>query len=88
MERSILDQLERAERRWTIDADGHHVQYGDLLDEAEEELAERGDLFTLEEISERLMEKLDPVLLKSNGDEDKKSVLVADVRGALSEAGL
>ena len=88
MERSILDQLERAERRWTIDDMGHHVQCGDLLDVAEEELAERSGLFTLKEISDLLMEKLDPVLLKSNGDEDKKSVLVADVRGALSEAGL
>ena len=87
---SILDQLERHGRRWTVDEVGHHVQLGDLLDEATDAIREEYGLFSLEAMSERLMEKLEPVLTKTvdGEDLDKKMVAVDDVRAALEAAGL
>lgn len=69
---------------------GCHVQLGDLLDEASEALAESYGLFTMEEVSERLMEKLEPVLTKVSDSEevDKKTCDVKAVRAALEAAGL
>jgi hypothetical protein len=84
----IFDQLERHGRRWTLDADGHHVQFGDLLDEVTDIARNDYDLFTMEEISEGLMAQLDPVLTKNDGESDKKTVDVADVRAAIAAAGL
>lgn len=83
-----LEQLERDGRRWTVDDMGRHVQFGDLLDEAAEALQADYGLFTLEEVSERLMEQLDQHLIRSDGESDRKTVLVADVRDALQKAGL
>ncbi len=87
---SILDQLERHGRRWTVDEMGHHVQLGDLLDEACDAIQEEYGLFSLEAVSERLMEKLEPVLTKvvDGEEQDKKMADVIDVRAALEAAGL
>lgn len=84
----MLEQMERHARRWTVDEMGRHAQFGDLLDEVAEALQADYGLFTLEEVSERLMEQLDQHLLKTSGEEDRKTVPVKDVREALQKAGL
>lgn len=84
MTMDLAEWLERNERRWTTSLDGHAVQYGDLLDEVIDATRHEYDLFSVDDI----MEKLEPVLLKADGESDKKMVAVVNVRKALSAAGL
>lgn len=44
------EQVERLDRRWTVDDSGHHVQFGDLLEDIVDEVAEERNLFSLEAI--------------------------------------
>jgi hypothetical protein len=77
------EQVERHSRRWTTDDMGHHVQFGDLLDEISDEVANDRALFSLETI----MEAIDSVAVASNGN-DRQTVSVSRLRTALGSAGI
>jgi DNA polymerase sigma len=79
----IIDQLERHGRRWTLNADGCHVQFGDLLDEVTDAVRNDYDLFSLETI----LEAVDSVAVAPNGN-DRKNISVSRLRTALKEAGI
>jgi hypothetical protein len=80
---NLLNNLERQSRQWTMDSDGRHVQFGDLLDEIVDAASEQFDLFS----SDTVNEVMDAVLTNDDGD-DRKTVSVAKVREALRQAGL
>lgn len=79
----IIDQLERHDRRWTLDADGCHVQFGDLLDELIDVVCEDKGLFS----TETILEAVDSVTVAPNGN-DRKDISVSRLRTALKEAGI
>lgn len=83
----LSEWLDRNERQWTI-VDGCHVRWGDVRDDVADQIKEQDGLFTLDEVSAMLMGELDPVLLKDNGESDRKIVNVVSVREALRKAGL
>lgn len=77
------ERVERLDRRRTVDDLGCHVQFGDLLEDIADEVAEERNLFSLEAI----LEAVDSVAVAPNGN-DRKDISVSRLRTALKTAGI
>lgn len=78
-----MERVDRLDRRWTVDDLGHHIQFGDLLAEISDEVAEERNLFS----TETILEAVDSVAVAPNGN-DRKDISVSRLRTALKTAGI